>query len=333
MLSSLVEMTYKPSSNLPKEAERQWREIIDRRPDLEPAVELQRRIVNRSLALAAVVDEQTPVTVGLGPTEVAAKLRQQLPILAGETIQLDAGAITPFVVGFCEDLASGETGGAGGRLGDMLGRGTIDMGSLLAASLGRQQEAIRTKAHHVGVSPDLLWLVAELASGPLAHHLQRQLLTELPRENEALRLAIGEWKQGFCAACGSWPAFGERIGDTERRSLRCSFCGSAWAPAPGKCIYCDEGGDSLIAAAVEPDQPSRLLELCRQCGAYLKCIDVRRPTPFQLLPVEDLSTWHLDFGAVQQGYVRPPMRVFATGDTLPCPPPASAPGAIYSEDK
>lgn len=331
MLSSLVEMTYQPSPQPHlEEAERQWREIVDRRPDLEPAVELQRRIVNRSLAQATVIDEQTPVTVDLEPTEAAAKLQRKLPILAGEAIQVDARAVAPFVLGFCEDLASGETGAAGGRLGDILARGTIDMGSLLAASLGRQQEAIRTKAHQVGVSPDLLWLVAELASGPLAHHLQRQLLIELPKRSEELRSAIDEWNQGFCAACGSWPAFGERIEHaehTEPRSLRCSFCGSAWTPALQRCIYCDEGGDSLIAA-VEPDQPSRLLELCRQCGAYLKCIDVRQPTPFHLLPVEDLSTWDLDFGAVQQGYIRPPMHEFATEDTLPCPPPAGTPRPV-----
>ena len=182
-------MTYLPYLDRPLEvAERWWREIVDRRPDLAPAIELQRRIVTRSLALAVVIDQKPPATVDLNPAEVAAKLRRQTASTAGRG---DPGrrwcACAVFVLGFCEDLASGEAGGAAGRLGESLDRAAIDVGALLTASLGRQQEAIRSKAHHVGVAPDLLWLVAELASGPVAHHLQQQFLTELPRQDEELR--------------------------------------------------------------------------------------------------------------------------------------------------
>ena len=136
---------------------------------------------------------------------------------------------------------------------------------------------------------------------------------------------IGVWNQGFCAACGSWPAFGERIIEgPKRRSLRCSFCGSAWTPALQRCIYCEKAGDSFVAAAVEPEQPSQHLELCRQCGGYLKCIYIQSPTPFLLLPVEDLSFCELDLGAIERGYNRPPMHAFVTADNLPCPPPPTA---------
>jgi FdhE protein len=325
MLSSFIEMIYRPSHDRNIEvAEQRWHETLERRPDLEPAVELQRRIVTRSHELAAIIDQKLPATLDLNPAQVAAKLSRHTPILVGEPIVVDAGAVVPFVLGFCDDLSSGAAGGAASRLGETLDRGTIDIGSLLAASLGRQQDAIRSKAHHVGVAPDLLWLVAELASGPVAHRLQHQLLTDFPEQDDQLGVVISGWNHGFCAACGSWPAFGERIDPTTRRSLRCSFCGSAWTPAPEHCIYCDESGDSLLTAAVEPTQPSRRLELCRQCGGYLKCIDVGRATPFPLLPVEDLSTYDLDLGAVERGYFRPSMHTFSTGDSLPCPPPPMA---------
>ena len=318
-------MTYQPFHSRDLEvAEDRWRETVQRRPDLEPAVELQRRIVTRTQELAAIIEQKLPVTLDLDPQQVAAKLRRHTPVLVGEAIAVEAGAVVPVVLGFCEDLSSGAAGAAAGRLAESLDSGTIDIGSLLAASLGRQQEAIRSKAHHVGVAPDLLWLVAELASGPVAHRLQHTLLTDLPNRDDELRSVIVGWNQGFCAACGSWPAFGERIGPTTRRSLRCSFCGSAWTPAPEQCVYCEESGDSLLTAAVEPTQPSRRLELCRHCGGYLKCIDVGRATPFPLLPVEDLATCDLDLGAVEQGYFRPPMHTFSTGHSLPCPPPPMA---------
>ncbi len=315
-------MTYRLSACCDLEAaEHQWHATLARRPDLEPAIVLQRRLVTRSQELAAIVNKKLPATLDLTPAQSAEKLRRHTPILVGEAIVVDAQPMVPFVLGFCEDLLSGEAGGAAGRLGETLARGEIDIGSLMAASLGRQQEAIRSKAHHVGVAPDLLWLVAELASGPIAYRLQRQLLTDLPEQEDKLRLATDRWDHGFCAACGSWPAFGERIKPTTRRSLRCSFCGSAWTPRLRHCIYCDKAGASLITAAVEPEQPSRHLELCRQCGGYLKCIAVRRPTAFALLPVEDLSTCDLDVSAVEQGYIRPAMHTFVTGANLPCPPP------------
>ena len=177
MISSSVEMTYqlRPSNAL-EIAERRWQEIMESRPDLEPAIALQRRLVTRSLALEVVIDRQLPATVDFDCIEVATKLQQKTPVLDGEAIAVDAGPVIPFVLGFCEDLASGETGGAAERLGRTLDRAEIDVGSLLSASLGRRQDAIRSKAHHVGVAPDLLWLVAELASGPVAHRLQHQLL-------------------------------------------------------------------------------------------------------------------------------------------------------------
>ena len=212
MLSSFIDMTYHASPDRALEvAEQRWRETLDRRPDLEPAIELQRRLVTRSQELAVIIDQKLPVTLDLSPAPVAAKLRRHTPVLVGEAIVVDARALVPFVLGFCEDLSSGAAGGAAGRLGETLDRGKIDIRSLLAASLGRQQAAIHSKAHHVGVAPDVLWLVAELASGPVAHRLQQQILTDLPEQDDELRSVIGEWDHGFCAACGSWPAFGERI--------------------------------------------------------------------------------------------------------------------------
>ena len=48
--------------------------------------------------------------------------------------------------------------------------GSIDADSLLGVSLARNQKAIRTSALHMGFSPDLVWLIGELGSAPLAYH-------------------------------------------------------------------------------------------------------------------------------------------------------------------
>ena len=285
------------------EAERRWQALLTEHPDLGPAVDLQRRLVSRSLELGVTIDTRPPRGVGVAPGVAVVKLRRKQPVFAGEVLEIDATVLKPFVPGFCEDFALGGAGAPAERLHGTLEHGEIDVWSLLAASLARHQDAIRTKAHHVRVAPDLLWLVAELGIGPLAHRAQRAFLTETAEAHQALGSALAGWQEGYCPACGSWPAFAETVEHT--RSLRCSFCGRGWSPAVYRCIYCGEAGESFLTGADDPDHPSRRVELCRSCGGYLKNVDAKTRTPFELLPVADLATSDLDVGAAGRGYTRP----------------------------
>ena len=305
------------ADQLLERAGRQWAALASARPDLDAAIALQRRLVARSLELGAMLDAQPPPRLALAPAEAASKLHAKRPVLADSAVELDPIHFESFVLAFCDDFARGGAGGPAARLQGTLERHEIDLGSLLVASLLRRQEAIRMKAHHVGVAPDLLWLVAELAVAPLAHRLQSRCLTGAATGDPALRAALDAWDEGCCPACGSWPALAEVVDDA--RSLRCSFCGAAWRPAAPRCIYCDENGEAFLAAALtEAQQAARRLEMCRTCGGYLKSLTVAAPTPFELLPVEDLASSDLDAGAVERGYVRPPMREVAAHDLNGC---------------
>ena len=295
------------SKRLLEEAGRRWAALAGARPELTAAIGLQRRLVRRSLALGAAIDEHPPLQLAPAPAEAVARLNAGRPVLADRVVELDASRFEPFVPAFCDDLARGVAGGPAARLRDTFERGEIDVGSLLVASLMRRQRAIRTKAQHVGVAPDLLWLVAELAAAPLAHRLQAGCLAAAAAGDGALRAALDAWDRGSCPACGSWPALAEVAGG--RRSLRCSFCGAAWTPPARRCIYCGEDGAELLAAVLSEDQRDvRRLELCRTCGGYLKSLTVTAPIPFELLAVEDLASSDLDAGAAERGYGRPSMR-------------------------
>lgn len=305
------------ADRLLERARERWASLASARPDLAAAIDLQRRLVGRSVALGATLDEQPPPPPALAPAEAVSRLNAKRPVLADSAVELDPDRFESFVLAFCDDFARGGAAGPAGRLRSTLERREIDLGSLLAASLLRRQHAIRSKAHHVGVAPDLLWLVAELAVAPLAHRLQSRCLTGAAAGDPALRAALDAWDEGSCPACGSWPALSEVVDDV--RSLRCSFCGAAWRPPTRRCIYCAEDGTSLLAAALtEAEQAVRRLELCRTCGGYLKSLTVPAPTPFELLPVEDLASSDLDAGAAERGYARPPMREVETYNSDPC---------------
>ena len=285
------------------EAERRWAVLAGERPELREAAALQRRLIERGLALAAAIADLPLPEV----SAAAGKLQAKRPLLSGTDINLDGAPFKPFVVAFCDDLAQGGAGGPAERVRSALERGAIDVGSLLTASLRRLQTAIRMKANQVGVAPDVLWLVAELAAAPLAHRLQRAHLCDAPARDAALQAALDAWDEGRCPACGSWPALAEE--SAAGRQLRCSFCGGAWQPAVLRCIYCSNSGESFLVAALQAaDGPLRRVELCRACGGYLKSLRTDKPTPFALLPVADLESSDLDAAAVERGYIRFSMR-------------------------
>src|SRR5437764_10705677 len=255
-------------------AERRWTAIRAARPDLAPALDLQRTLLTLVVDLKHALDAGGLPRLSLPPKYLAAKLARGVPIFCGEPIPLPVPVLTPVLQQYCEALAVGGAGDAAARIGDAIRSGQIEPASLLAASLARNQAAIRTGATHRGLAPDLVWLVAELAVSPFVHLLQRTLLSDAHSlaNDDALRAALESWSRGYCPACGSWPAVAEVTGG--HRTLRCSFCSSGWELPTYACIYCDEDDERFVTAAPSEDRKDRRIEVCGACGGYLKTIDV-----------------------------------------------------------
>jgi len=295
-------------------AEARWAAIVEARPELASAAALQRRLIARVADLMQTIEASPLPRLSLPPRYLAAKLARGIPVLAGEPLPLPIGPLGEALVALCGDLAEGGAGDAAEHIRNSIERGELDAGSLLGASLARDQHAIRTGALHRGLAPDLVWLLAELAVGPFAFLLQRALLSrpvEAAAEDEAVSpvaAALDEWPHGHCPACGSWPAMAEVVDG--RRGLRCSFCAAAWELPRYACVYCGEEGDRFVTAAPDSERKDRRLELCGACGGYLKTIDTFAFSPFPLLSVADLETMDLDLAAMEHGYRRPPLKEF-----------------------
>jgi FdhE protein len=272
---------------------------------LLPAIALQQQLVQLTLDAAEQIDQPLPAT--LSSARVLEKWRRGLPALRNEEVPIPE-FLSHLLRSFCTALAEGGAGDSVLHIRDALVDGYIDAGSLLSVSLARNRKAMRTSALHMGFSPDLMWLVGELGSSPLAHHLQVQLLAGLKAgattvRSADLQVGITEWDRGYCPFCGSWPVFIEsRHGSQE---LRCSFCALGWALQSHRCIYCGNSGDNFIAAAPDVSRARHRVELCGKCACYTKVIEVPEPTPFPLLAIEDLASIGLDHGAMERQYGRP----------------------------
>ena len=289
-------------------AERRWRAILEARPDLAPAIDLQRRLLTLVNELGRTIEAGRLPRLSLPPKYLAAKLTRGVPAFAGEPLPLPVPLLKNALVELSEALAAGGAGETATHIRDAIDSGSVEPGSLLAASLTRNQTAIRVGATHRGLAPDLVWLVAELAVSPFVHALQRTLLDH--PHDEGLRSALDGWNRGYCPACGSWPALAEVV--SGHRTLRCSFCSSAWELNHYACMYCDESGEPFVTAAPNEERKDRRVEVCTACGGYLKTVDLPELSPFPLLSISDIETTDLDVAAMEHGFARPALKDFAT---------------------
>jgi FdhE protein len=277
-------------------ADARWRKITGKSSDLEPAVRLQRRLLRIILDASAGLDETAHA--GLAESSILEKWCRGAPALHNETRSMPPRLKT-FLPPLCTALAEGGAGDSARHVEEALATGAIDADSMLRVSLARNKRAIRTSALHMGLAPDLVWLIGELGSSPLANHLQERWSSVLSTKLEA---GLVDWDRGYCPFCGSWPAFIEARGDF--RWLRCSFCALEWRLSSNRCIYCGNQDADFVAAAPD-DRGGRVVELCGSCAGYTKVLELAAATPFPLLAVEDLATVDLDQGAMERGYRRP----------------------------
>jgi FdhE protein len=289
-------------------AQRRWDRVVSDRPDLAPAVELQRGLLAIVMDVVAKVDGGRLPRLSLPPKYLAAKLLHGVPVLSGEPIPLPVALLKAPLASLCDVLASGGAGEVATHIREAIDSGSIEAGSLLTASLSRDQTAIRSGATHRGLAPDLVWLIAELAVSPVACALQRSLLGS--GTSEDLTAALQGWNRGYCPACGSWPALAEVV--SGHRTMRCSFCSTAWEINAYACVYCEESGEPFVTAAPDEERKDRRVEVCSACGNYLKTVDLPELSPFPLLAIADLETMDLDVAAMEHGFTRPPLKDFKT---------------------
>ncbi len=78
-----------------KSAEERWRAVQSARPDLAPALDLQRSLLTQVIDLGRALDGGRLPRLSLPPKYVAAKLARGVPALAGEPIPVPVPAVRP----------------------------------------------------------------------------------------------------------------------------------------------------------------------------------------------------------------------------------------------
>jgi Protein involved in formate dehydrogenase formation len=268
------------------------------RPDLDRAIELQRILLGRQIDMLDLFRQAGVPAVSLPAGYLGAKLKRSIPALHGEPIPLPSKILELSAREYCDHLSKGGAGAAAEAVARALDSRALDGAALVSACFGRDQRRVRFIVGQHDLSPDIAWLVAELAAAPFAYLLQCQTFAA----HHAVA-TVRTWDRGYCPACGSWPAVAEVTAG--QRLLRCSFCAKSWGMSSYRCIYCANDSETFITAAPNPEQPGRTLQLCNACGGYLKVLELSMPTEFPLVAIEDLASMDLDMVAIERKYMRP----------------------------
>jgi hypothetical protein len=285
-------------------ADARWTALAAQAPHLARALTLQRRTLGAQFDLLRAVAPLVADSPIPSETTVLDHLADGLPVLRANIGPLPVDVLTPVMA----DLGTAITGATGyvaaRRVADALTSGTVDPARLLALVYQRDQDGVRQLATDHTLVVDMLWLLGDLVVAPIVHLQQRAALRD-GEPDSPVREALERWTQGYCPACGSWPAlaeffFGERL-------LRCAFCACTWRPAVDRCAYCNEKGERFTTVVPDSQELGRRIELCRACGGFLKTLDVELVTPFPLLAIEDLASADLDQAALHHGFKRLPL--------------------------
>ena len=156
-----------------------------------------------------------------------------------------------------------------------------------ARSFNRDQDAIRP-APRIAASPDLVWLVAELAVSPFARAAARAAdRGDHDADAAALDALESRLLPGLRLLAGA------RRGRSVAPVLRCSFCAQRLGADDLRVHLLRESGDR--SSRRRPTKPQdRRVEVCGGCGGYLKTVDLDELSPFPLLAIADLETMDLD---------------------------------------
>ena len=128
----------------------------------------------------------------------------------------------------------------------------------------------------------------QICAEQLAHYLEN----EPPRDKR------------YCPICGSLPnvAFFSSNGE---KHLICGFCFHKWKTLRMGCTYCGNKDQDKQHYFFNEGEKEYRVDVCDQCGKYMKLIDLRKLDREFYPPLEQITSLHLDMQAVEHGYKSP----------------------------
>lgn len=257
----------------------------EKRPELAETIDL-----HHALLLAQVDAQVRPPHLSMEPEEAKALLRQGIPLLQPEALEVDWGAFAKLCEEICRIASQHkpELGEEFERILTFLGS-YGDKRSLVVDYLrDRPLEAMEGK----DLNGELLAFVLNSALHPFLRAYSEVLIALV---DDSL------WYHGHCPVCGGQPDFAVLEAGSGARHLLCSRCDTQWLSRRMECPFCGNTEPNKLIYYPSEDEVYRLY-VCQVCNRYLKAIDVRQVARDVIPPVERIVTVSMDVAAREAGY-------------------------------
>lgn len=180
----------------------------------------------------------------------------------------------------------------------------LDLSKLSRAYLDGNNTVLREAAQSLLVPEGILALVTSTALGPVLEAVAFPFKEQIRQAN---------WFRGYCPICGSMPSisFLSEVGDLGseflrggggQRYLHCSMCGCEWRIMRNVCPACENEDKDLQFYFQTEDDHSERVDVCRNCGGYLPCLDLRQSNYRPPMDIAAVGMLHLDAWASEKGY-------------------------------
>jgi FdhE protein len=160
-------------------------------------------------------------------------------------------------------------------------------------SLLEEDDAFFEKAHSdLKIGKRVLAFVAYSSIKPSLVRRAEQLSACLDKDRP--------WGKGYCPICGNVPGLSMFKSEGER-FLICSFCWHKWPYLRMHCPFCENNDTRTIDYFYSEEEREYRIDVCHKCNKYIKTVDTRKTERVLYLPLEQISTLHLDIKAKEIG--------------------------------
>jgi FdhE protein len=246
--------------------------------------------------LTGIMAEEVPHVEQASPDERLLDIKREegFPFFSREELPIDFDSGTRLLTTFLQTLQKGERPD---RESLRMARIKCQQeetwaGNLFNALLRNDEKDLSKIAGDVGLEPEALKFLAQMALTPSIHLLRDQFTDGIDTET---------WDHGYCPFCGSQPSisFFEKTG---KRYMHCGFCGLEWRFPRLKCPFCDNHDQKTLGYFNVEKEDGFRVDFCRQCKRYIKVVDKRVLEKAGPMELENLASLHLDILAAKEGF-------------------------------
>ena len=226
---------------------------------------------------------------------LSAKAEARLPLISFPEFVVDMGEAETVMKSICDIAvtAKSDMGEAAGNLKSRLEEGRIDLSGLVQSLLDDNNARLEHAASEIGIDSAVLSFILYSSIKPSLSRCAADLSNYLKHPPE--------WREGYCPICGSQPILFV-LPEEGRRRLVCGFCWYQWEVPRIGCPFCGNTDGETLTYFIPDEEPAHRVNLCEICKKYIKGIDLREASHFVYLPLEQISSLHLDMKAAEGGY-------------------------------